>query len=119
MAIYCGRTRRSVIGAERRTFQRLPLPIPLFLRGQDKHGKPFLDLTLALNMSAAGALVATLRSLEANAEVTLELPYAALPAPISLFQMKQGLQGRVVRAMKEDSYYLCAIRFTRPLLEAC
>jgi len=60
--------------------------------------------------------VATLRSLTLRAKITLEVPNAALPAPINLFQMKQGLHGRVIRTTKKDSYYLCAIRFTRPLL---
>jgi len=97
-------------------YQRLPLPIPLFLRGQDKLGKPFLDLTLALNVSAGGALLATLRPLQPPTEVTLEVPTAALPMPISFLQMEQGLQGRVTRTTDKGSYHLCAIQFVRPLL---
>ena len=60
--------------------------------------------------------MATLRPLHLRAKVTLELPNAALPGPINLLQMKQSLHGRVIRTTKEDSFYLCAIRFTRPLL---
>jgi hypothetical protein len=99
-------------------YQRLPLPIPLFLRGQDKLGQPFLDLTLALNVSAGGALLATLRRLHPPTEVTLEVPNAALPTPINFLQMEQGLKGQVIRTTDKGSYHLCAIRFARPLLEA-
>jgi hypothetical protein len=108
--------RRCVIGAERRRFQRLPLAIPLFLRGVDKEGKDFLDFTLALDISAGGALVATRRSLARASWLHLEMPTAPIPAFHLPFQSKRALSGRVVRSMDRDSYYLCAVRFARPLI---
>jgi hypothetical protein len=106
---------RCAIGIERRRDQRLPLPIPLFLRGQDSKGKEFFDLSLALNVSAGGALVATREALPRSLKITLELPCAPLPSPFYSLQMKGGLHGRVIRSTNKDSYFLCAVRFARPL----
>jgi len=103
---------------ERRRFQRLPLPIPVFLRGWDKAGKEFLDFTLALDISAGGALVATQRRLQKGSKLTLEIPTAPLPAIICALQTRRALQGRVIRSVNKDTYNLCAVRFAHPLLRA-
>lgn len=110
--------RRCAISAERRRFQRLPLAIPLFLRGRDKAGKEFLDFTLALDVSGGGALVATRRPLPKATKLTLEVPTAPLPAFIYSLQARRALEGRVIRSVSRDTYNLCAVRFTRPLLQA-
>jgi len=107
---------RCVIGTERRRDQRIPLPIPLFVRGQDKSGKHFLDLTLVLNLSAGGALVATREPLPPSSQIMLELPSAPLPSFIHSLQRNHGLKGRVIRSTSRDSYYVCAVRFARPLI---
>jgi hypothetical protein len=107
---------RCLIGAERRQFQRLPLAIPLFLRGKDKGGKQFLDFTLALDISAGGALVATKRILARASWLYLEVPTAPIPIlPVSL-KPKRAVTGRVVRSTDKDTYYLCAVRFVHPLI---
>jgi hypothetical protein len=104
------------MGAERRRFQRLPLEIPLFLRGVDKEGKKFFDFTLALDISAGGALVATRRTLARACWLYLELPTAPVPTFLLPVQPKPALSGRVVRTLDKDTYYLCAVRFARPLV---
>lgn len=103
-------------GKERRRDQRIPLPIPIFVRAQDKAGNDFLDLTLVLNFSARGALVATRKPLPASSKIMLELPSAPLPTFIHSLQRNHGLKGRVIRSTSKDSYYLCAVRFARPLI---
>jgi hypothetical protein len=108
--------RRCAIGAERRRFQRLPLPIPLFLRGVDGDGQDFLDFTLALNVSGGGALVATRRSLPRASRLCLEMPTAPVPPFHIPLQPNRALSGRVVRSVDKDTYYLCAVRFARPLI---
>jgi len=108
--------RPSPIAAERRQFQRLPLAIPLFIRGVDKDGKEFLDFTQALDFSAGGALVATRRSLARSSWLYLEMPAAPIPLVRLSRQPKRALAGRVVRRMDRDTYYLCAVRFARPLI---
>jgi hypothetical protein len=44
--------------AERRTWQRLPLAIPVFVRGADRRGNEFFELTMASDIGGGGALVA-------------------------------------------------------------
>jgi hypothetical protein len=104
------------MGAERRRFQRLPLEIPLFLRGVDKEGKKFFDFTLALDISAGGALVATRRTLARASWLYLEMPSAPVPTFYLPVQPKRPLSGRVVRTLDKETYYLCAVRFVRPLV---
>jgi hypothetical protein len=97
---------RCVIDLERRQFQRLPLEIPLFLRGVDKEGKKFLDFTVALDISAGGALVATRRLLARASWLYLEMPTAPVPPFTRPVQPKRALSGRVVRTTDKGTYYL-------------
>jgi hypothetical protein len=102
--------------AERRRFQRLPLSIPLFLRGVDSEGKEFLDFTVAVDISAGGALVATRRVISRSSWLYLEMPTA--PVPLAGFpnKPKRAMAGRVVRTKDKGTYYLCAVKFPRPLV---
>jgi PilZ domain-containing protein len=104
------------LAAERRLWQRLPLAIPLFVRGVDKHGKDFLDFTVALNISAGGALVATRRALPRSSRLSLEISPSPGPQLIEQLQSVRSLEARVVRLTIQDSYNLCALRFRRPLI---
>ncbi len=104
------------MGSERRHWQRLPLAIPLFIRGVDKHGKDFLDFTVALNISAGGALVATRRALPRSSVLSLEVPSSPWPQLTARLRSVRSLQARVVRLADKDSFNLCALRFRRPLI---
>ena len=44
--------------SERRRWPRLPLAIPVFVRGCDLEGNEFIEFNVMLNESAGGALVA-------------------------------------------------------------
>ncbi len=82
----------------------------------DKHGKDFLDFTVALNISAAGALVATRRALPKSSTLSLEVPSSPWPQLTAQLQSVRSLQARVVRTTGQDAYNLCALRFKRPLI---
>src|SRR5260370_12022419 len=101
--------------SERRHWQRLPLAIPLFVRGVDKHGKDFLDFTVALNISAGGALVAIRRPLPRASVLSLEVPSSPWPQLTARLQSVRSLQARVLRTADNASFNLCALRFMRPL----
>ncbi len=75
-----------------------------------------MDFTLAVDVSAGGALVATRRSLSRASKLTLEVPTAPVPAFLLAMQSKRALQGRVVRSIEKNAFNLCAVRFTRPLI---
>jgi hypothetical protein len=107
---------RCTIRKERRRFDRLPLAIPLFLRGVDKNGKEFLDFTVTLNVSAGGALVASRRSLARACRVSLEVPTAPIPPLAVSPEIKRAISGRVVRGTNKNTFNLYAVRFVRPLV---
>ena len=62
------------LGIERRSWPRLPLAIPVFVRTHGDDGKDFLEFATAMNVSAGGALVVLRRSLPLAAQVLLEIP---------------------------------------------
>ena len=84
--------------AERRKHQRLPLSIPVFVRGVDENGKEFLEFATALNISAGGILLATRRSLPKSAGLSLEIPVAPLPA--------DAFSNQSVRSLKANWFEL-------------
>ena len=100
---------------ERRAWERLPLPIPLFVRGVDGSGKEFLEFTVALNLSAGGALVVCHHPLARSARLSLEIPSG--PAPkFPLPEPARSLRARVIRTITKDVYNLHALSFNRPLI---
>src|SRR3954470_10285701 len=65
-------------GAERRKFERLPLAIPVFVRGLDPNGRQFVDFATALDISVGGALLAIHRFLPKGSKVMIEIPSAPI-----------------------------------------
>lgn len=102
-------------GADRRKHQRLPLSIPVFVRGLDQEGKEFLEFATALNISAGGILLATRRSLPKSAALSLEIPVAPLPTTSASPQSVRSLKARLVRITHGERCHLMGLKFTRPL----
>jgi hypothetical protein len=103
---------RTVPGTERRRWQRLPLPVPMFLRGVDERGKEFLEFSTALNISAGGALLATRRYLPRSSKISVQIP----PPPFPRQQFKaRSVKARVVQVRNSERYHLCGLVFSRPL----
>ena len=63
---------------ERREYYRLPIRVPVFIKGFDKNGDEFLELTHTMNLSASGACLMTKRDLAHSADVLV-----SIPAPVS------------------------------------
>jgi hypothetical protein len=104
--------------AERRRWPRLPLSIPVFVRGSLEQSKDFLEFATALNVSAGGMLIAIRHSLPALEEVSLEIPSAPLAALDGFPSTTRTLRGKVLRAERAGIYSLVAVKFERALLEA-
>jgi hypothetical protein len=102
-------------GADLRAWDRVPISVPLFVRGVDERGKSFLDLATAVNVSIGGALVAVRRHATIEARITLELPVS----PIADFQELTGtarqMAGAIVRIDTGSRFHLWAVRFDKPL----
>lgn len=107
---------RRILGTERRRWQRLPLAIPIFVRGVDERGKEFLDFANTLNISGGGALLAIRRYLPRSSQVALEIPSAPLPHLAAQAHAVQRLQARVTRVIHSERCHLSGLRFSRPLV---
>ena len=106
---------RRTATTERRRWPRLPLAIPVFVRGRVELDKEFLEFATALNVSAGGMLVAVRRSLPATSEVSLEIPSAPLAALASLPKSARSLRAKVLRTQHAEAYNLVGLKFSRPL----
>ncbi len=106
---------RQKLESERRRWERLPIAVPVFVRGVDDRGKEFLEFTSALNISAGGALLAVRRSTKRSSRVTVEIPSAPLPQLEVPLQVVRSLGAEVVRVTHSDHGHIWALRFTRPL----
>ena len=101
---------------ERRRWGRLPVSIPVFMRGVDERGKEFLEFATALNISAGGALLASRRYLAPSAKISLEIPCAPLPPVAVLPDSVRTLQARLVRVTPSDRFHLLGLKFSKPLI---
>lgn len=102
--------------AERRKNERVPLAVPVFVRGKDPEGKEFLEFATALNVSAGGALLATRRVLPRLSTIALEVPSAPLPRTRVLPHAVRRLRARLVRVTVVDGYQLWGLKFSSSLL---
>ena len=102
--------------AERRRWQRLPFPVPMFIRGVDERGKGFLEFSTALNISAGGALMVTRQHLPRSCKVSLQIPTPPFPKQVSSQFLLRKLKARVVQAMNAGGHYLSGLAFSRPLV---
>jgi len=101
---------------DRRRWQRLPIPVPMFVSGVDERGKGFLEFSTGLNISAGGALMVTRRHLPRSSKVSLQIPTPPFPKQVSSQVLPRKLKARVVRVRNADGYYLSGLAFSRPLV---
>jgi len=101
---------------ERRRNERVPLAVPVFVRGKDPEGKEFLEFATALNVSAGGALLATRRVLPRLTSIALEVPSAPLPRTRVLPRAVRRLRARLLRVTVVDGYQLWGLKFNSSLL---
>lgn len=101
---------------ERRKWDRLPLSVPFFIRGERENGEELLEFATALNLSAGGALLASRKYLDPGTDVRLEIPVALvnkaqLPRSVSL------MHARVLRCVPDRQYFLVGFEFNPPLTD--
>ncbi len=106
---------RKRAGVERRRHERIPLAIPVFIRGKDSEGKEFLEFATTLNISASGALLASRRYVPHHETVLLEIPSATLPQVQLARKPVRRMQGRLVRISVTDGHHLLAVKFKAPI----
>jgi hypothetical protein len=100
---------------ERRTWQRIPLAVPVFVRGTDESGANFLEFTAALNVSAGGILVSLRHHVARRSQVCLEIPATSAPLAHRATAAARNLFARLVRVGEAPGGQVYAFRFRRPL----
>ncbi len=108
----------STPATERRRWSRLPLAIPVFVRGQVGQEREFLEFATALNISAGGMLLAVRRSLPSSTQVSLEIPSAPLAAFATLPKVARSLRAKALRTQHAEGYNLVGLKFSRPLVNS-
>lgn len=101
---------------ERRRWPRLPLAVPVFARGMDRDGKPFMEFTTLVNESSGGVLLATGKSLQIGSRISLEIPTQTLPKVPQARRSVRVLRGRVIRITVRTGSNLCGLKLVRPLV---
>ena len=101
--------------SDQRKWQRIPLAIPVFIRGVDEQGRDFLEFATALNISAGGALVATRRQLPRSARLSLEIPVAPMPRAVTLPKSVRRMRAKLVRVTLAETYQLWGLKFSNIL----
>jgi hypothetical protein len=109
---------RAKAAKERRKWERLPLPVPLFIRTADEHGGESLEFATAWNVSAGGALVALRRCPRLWLQVSVEIPgNPSVPDPVGR-RLVRTLKAKIVRIDHTATGHLAALKFLRPLSPA-
>lgn len=101
--------------AERRKWQRLPIAVPVFVRGVDADGKGFIEFASALNISAGGMLVAARRFHPSLTGLSLEIPSAPVPASELMAGTTRIFKAKLLRDKVDNQCHYVAFKFTRPL----
>jgi hypothetical protein len=104
-------------GAERRKYERLPLAVPVFVRGIDPNGRQFVDFATALDISVGGALVAIHRFLPKGSRILLEIPSApvASSTPAVPRSTRQRFYAKTVRVTDGEQCKLMGLEFNTPM----
>jgi PilZ domain-containing protein len=100
---------------DKRRWQRVAIPVPVFVRGIDELGKDFLEFSTALNISRGGALLATRRYLPPASIISLQIPPPPFPSQSLPRPVVGSLEAKVVQVRQASRYYLSGLSFTTPL----
>jgi hypothetical protein len=109
-----GERKRLDVPSTRRS-SRIPLQVPVFVRGTDAFGSEFIELTKTLNISAIGACIASQRVLAIDQTVHLTIPS---PSPATSGLVPSETPPIVARVLRQDQVgemRLFGLEFLRPL----
>jgi hypothetical protein len=101
--------------SERREWQRIPIAIPVFVRGLDGQRKQSLEFSTLLNVSAGGALLASRRSAPRMSRLSLEIPFVPATGMSVPPSSARTIQSRVVRVVPLEGGMLLGLKFVRQL----
>lgn len=103
---------------DRRKWERIPLSVPLFVRGKDSNGEVFSDLTVAQNIGGGGLVFASDRPLPLSARLTIQVPSVPWLGKLRYVSNRRRLRGHIIRVAYKKDINLYAFQFSRPLIGA-
>lgn len=99
---------------DKRRWQRLPLGIPIVIKGATEHKEPLTEFGTTTNIGAGGVLLATRTPLPVGRRILLQIP-AGFPEQRPRVRTQRRFRARVLRVVRQDHWYLCAAAFSSPL----
>jgi hypothetical protein len=105
--------------SDRRLHYRLPIRVPIFIKGVDNHGEEFFELTHTVNVSASGACFMSKRELYVDSDLMVSIP-APLPSdPHESEEYDFRFPARVVRVENGviNPNKRVSVKFTKLLYE--
>lgn len=97
----------------RRRAERLPLPIPAYVKGRDTSGEDFLELGQIRDISALGAGVLCSRVVKVGDSILLSIPTPTIE-PVGP-SASSKMQAFVRRINKMDRLYFLGVELANPL----
>jgi hypothetical protein len=94
---------------------RIPLQVPVFLRGTDVSGAEFIELTKTLNISSTGACITSARILRPDQTVHLTIPAPALASSSLVPCETPPIVAKVLRQESAGHTRLFGLEFLNPL----
>ena len=114
-----GSTSMTSNSDDRRAHYRLPIRVPIFVKGIDKQGSEYFELTHTIDVSASGACFLSRRPLEIMADLLV-----SIPAPVDInSNMSENYDfkfpAKIVRIDNglANSNNRVSVRFAKPLYE--
>lgn len=97
--------------AERRSWDRLPIPLTFLIRGTDQAGREFLEIASVTNLSAGGVLAVLRSPVHPGSRISLEAPDSPLRgSPVA------PLAATVLRCHPSRQHFVVGARFDNILM---
>jgi PilZ domain len=107
--------RRGLEVPSTRRSPRIPLQVPVFVRGTDAFGSEFIELTKTLNISGIGACVASQRVLRLDQTVHLTFPTPSSATSGLVPSETPPIVAKVLRQDQVGETRLFGLEFLRPI----
>ena len=101
--------------SQHRRSPRIKLQVPVFVRGVDASGVDFIELTKTLNISAAGACIASSHALRPDQIIHLTIPAPSPATPSLVPSETPPITARVLRQDLIADTRLFGLEFLRTL----
>lgn len=102
--------------AIRRRWERLPIAVPIFVRGLDENGKNFVEFSAATNLNAGGMLLVCRRKFTPGQEVHLEIPSPAPHMNPRGQDSRNTFSATVLYSEYSEGFHLCGVQFYESIL---